>query len=145
MYDVTKRIIEFNRRRQPELVKLKYGFMTQNQFRFYRGTCHLFYEHLSRNPLFTTAPLSWICGDLHLENFGSFQSINNQVYFDLNDFDEAVLAPVTWELVRLLTSIYVGFDSLEIEEKKANKMAELFLRTYTATLAAGKADYVEAN
>jgi uncharacterized protein (DUF2252 family) len=88
--------------------------------------------------------LGWICGDLHLENFGSYRSDNNQVYFDLNDFDEAVLAPVTWEVVRLVTSIFVGFESLGIEPRRAEKMAKLFLKSYTNKLATGKADYVEA-
>src|SRR6202000_3475446 len=42
------------------------------------------------------------------------------------------------------TSIYVGFESLGIESRKAEKMAKLFLRSYEATLTTGKADYVEA-
>jgi len=118
--------------------------MQENLFRFFRGTCHLFYEDLAKDANFPKGPLGWICGDLHLENFGSFSSSNDQVYFDLNDFDEAILAPVTWELVRLLTSIFIGFESLEIEEAKAVKMAGLFLKSYTSTLLTGKPDYVES-
>src|SRR5581483_51659 len=65
------------------------------------------------------------------------------VYFDLNDFDEAVLAPITWEIVRLTCSIFIGFDSLGIDREKAEKMAKLALRTYSATLATGRAEYIE--
>lgn len=123
---------------------LKYRLMQENAFRFFRGTCHLFYEDLAGDKEFPAGPLGWISGDLHLENFGSYRSDNNQVYFDLNDFDEAILAPVTWELVRLVTSIFVGFGSLGIEPRRAEKMARLFLKSYVATLSTGKADYVEA-
>lgn len=123
---------------------LKYRLMLGNDFRFFRGTCHLFYEDLAAAADFPRGPLGWICGDLHLENFGSYRSDNDQVYFDLNDFDEAILAPVTWEVVRLVTSIFVGFESLGIESRRAEKMAKLFLKSYAATLTTGKADYVEA-
>ena len=123
---------------------LKYRLMQENAFRFFRGTSHLFYEDLAAAAEFPQGPLGWVCGDLHLENFGSYRSDNNQVYFDLNDFDEAILAPVTWEVVRLVTSIFVGFESLGIEARRAEKMAKLFLKSYAATLLTGKADYVEA-
>ena len=144
MHEVTERIVAFNSNRMPTMVGIKYKFMRENLFRFFRGTCHVFYEDLHKEADFPAAPLGWICGDLHLENFGSYRSNNNQVYFDLNDFDEAILAPVNWEVVRLITSIFVGFESLGIEDEKALNMARLFLRSYTATLLTGKPDYVES-
>ena len=144
MNNVTERIIAFNESRLTKMRPLKYRLMQENPFRFFRGTCHLFYEDLAAAGELPRGPLGWICGDLHLENFGSYRSDNNQVYFDLNDFDEAILAPVTWEVVRLVTSIFVGFESLGIEARRAEKMARLFLKSYAATLAAGKADYAEA-
>src|ERR1700755_1803386 len=137
MQDVTKRILTFNESKLSKMRPLKYRLMQENAFRFFRGTCHLFYEDLAATPEFPTGPFGWICGDLHLENFGSYRSDNNQVYFDLNDFDEAILAPVTWEIVRLLTSIFIGFESLGIEPRRAEKMAKLFLKSYAATLATG--------
>jgi uncharacterized protein (DUF2252 family) len=133
----------FNADRRPELVKFKYRLMTENMFRYYRGTCHLFYHDLQIAHYLPPSPLSWICGDLHLENFGSFRGDNRLVYFDLNDFDEAVLAPANLELIRLLTSIFVAFESQKIEREKAVRMAELFLKTYARTLTEGKAYYIE--
>lgn len=144
MNTITQRIIAFNESRIPEMRPLKYRLIQENAFRFFRGTCHLFYEDLAAAEGFPPGPLGWICGDLHLENFGSYRSDSNQVYFDLNDFDEAILAPVTWEVVRLVTSIFIGFASLRIEARRAEKMAKLFLKSYAATLASGKADYIEA-
>lgn len=144
MHNVTERIIAFNRSRLPRMLPLKYRLMQENPFRFYRGTCHLFYEDLAAATGFPAGPAGWICGDLHLENFGSYRSDNNQVYFDLNDFDEAILAPVTWEIVRLVCSIFLGFDALGIEKRKADKMVRLFFKSYTDTLKTGKTDYVES-
>jgi uncharacterized protein (DUF2252 family) len=145
MDELFSRIKKFNNTREGDLLPLKYEAMAENMFRFYRGTCHLFYEDLAIERNFLPSPLVWTCGDLHLENFGSFKSDNKEVYFDLNDFDEAVLAPAAWELVRFVTSIFVAFRTLKIGEKKAIRMAELFLKSYSATLQKGKAFYIECN
>lgn len=143
MPSIAERIKEFNSNRLPAYTALKYQSMAENPFRFFRGTCHLFYEDLSHNNALPADPLSWICGDLHLENFGSFKGENRLVYFDLNDFDESILAPATWEIVRMLTSIFTGFDALNIKKKDATQNAQLFLRVYSETLAKGKAKYLE--
>lgn len=121
------------------MVKLKYKVMAENAFRFYRGTCHLFYEDLSKSTGLPESPLSWICGDLHLENYGSFKADNRLVYFDLNDFDEAILAPCIWEVARMTGSIYVGFAELGLAEGECTKLARLFVKHYAATMAGGKA------
>src|ERR1700748_1072712 len=138
MSKVIDSIREFNRPLLPEMVKLKYEGMAENAFRFYRGTCHLFYEDLARAETFPKTPQTWICGDLHIENFGSYSADNDLVYFDLNDFDESILAPAGWEVVRAVTSILVAFDILKISRKQAEKTARLFLRSYANTLVSGK-------
>src|SRR3569833_69752 len=101
MHESTLKIIAFNTGRLPDILPVKYDAMRENMFRFFRGTCHLFYDDLSKDSSFPDGPIAWISGDPHLENFGSFRADNDQVYFALNDFDEAILAPVTWEVVRL--------------------------------------------
>ncbi|MFI5159806.1 MAG: DUF2252 domain-containing protein [Sphingobacteriales bacterium] len=139
MSKLAERLTAFNAGLLPEKVKLKYEAMAVNAFAFYRGTCHLFYEDLAAAEALPLSPLSWICGDLHIENFGSYKGDNKLVYFDLNDFDEALLAPVSYEVARMVASIFVAFESLKIEPEKAQKMAQLFVKTYSATLARGKA------
>jgi len=126
------------------LLKVKYKRMSENAFRFFRGSCHLFYEDLGKNNSFPASPSSWITGDLHIENFGSYKGDNGLVYFDVNDFNEAVLAPVTWEVARMITSIFVGFDDLQIDRAETEKVVSLFLNTYSSVLAAGKPKYIEA-
>ena len=108
MSDVVEQILSFNAGRDPQRLVLKYRNMRASAFVFLRGTCHLFYRRLPDSPLFSTAPLVWSCGDLHLQNFGSYKGDNRLVYFDLNDFDESALAPASWDLVRFLTSLQIG-------------------------------------
>jgi len=143
MSKLSDRLIAFNKGLLPDMVQLKYEAMTENAFRFYRGTCHLFYEDLANAEALPLSPLVWICGDLHIENFGSYKGDNKLVYFDLNDFDEALLAPASYELARMVTSIFIAFDSLDIEPEKSLKMAQLFVKNYCATLAKGKAISIE--
>src|ERR1700743_3128570 len=143
MKQLYERLKSFNAGLLPEKVQLKYEAMAENAFRFFRGTCHLFYEDLAAADPLPLSPLTWICGDLHIENFGSYKGDNKLVYFDLNDFDEALLAPASYETVRMVTSIFIAFDNLQIEPEKALKMAQLFLKTYSAALAKGKAISIE--
>ena len=139
MPDVYNRITQFNKGLLPHMVQLKYKAMAENVFSFYRGTCHLFYEDLGIVKDLPASPLAWLCGDMHLENFGSYKGDSRVVYFDLNDFDEALLAPAAWDILRMLTSILIALDNLKIEESIAINMATEFLKHYAEILTKGKA------
>ena len=143
MIDVVQCIFDFNKDRDPERVAMKYRNMRTSPFVFLRGTCHLFYERPPKNSIFKSAPLTWNCGDMHLENFGSYKGDNRLAYFDMNDFDEAALAPLSWELVRLLTSILIGADSLSVSQYEAYSFCETLIDAYAHALACGKATWVE--
>ncbi len=138
-----ERIETFNQGRIPDMLRVKYDLMRKNLFRFYRGTGHLFYEDLRTNNILPASPLVWICGDLHLENYGSYKGDNRLVYFDINDFDDALLAPAAFELTRMVCSLFVAFDTLKIEENKVIKMGQLFLKNYAQMLSKGKSYYIE--
>ena len=43
---VSQRIKSFNAHLLPDKVQLKYKLLAADPFRFFRGTCHLFYEDL---------------------------------------------------------------------------------------------------
>ena len=141
---ILQRIEVFNAGRDPERLAMKYERMRLSPFVFYRGTCHLFYEDLPRKEaLFRSAPLAWICGDLHLENFGSYKGDNRLAYFDINDFDEGCLAPTTWELSRLVCSIFVAADTLSLKHTQALKLAYTCLESYADALADGHVRWIE--
>ncbi|AEK62236.1 DUF2252 domain-containing protein [Collimonas fungivorans] len=143
MVNVVRRIQEYNAGRDPQRLQLKYDSIRSDPFTFLRGTCHLFYERLPQTGLMRTAPLAWVCGDLHLENFGSYKGDNRLVYFDLNDFDESALAPVSWELVRLLTSVLIAADGSPHGADGSQLLCRSFIDAYGVALAAGKARWIE--
>jgi uncharacterized protein (DUF2252 family) len=143
MNALTEKILQFNKGLLPEIVQAKYNLMSKSSYRFFRGTCHLYYDLLSKEKEIPYSPPMWICGDLHMENFGSFKGDNRLVYFDLNDFDESVLAPASWELIRFVSSIFIAFETMGIGDREALNMAKLFLKRYSETLAGGKSFYIE--
>ncbi len=142
MIDTPEVIRTFNTGRDAERLSMKYRNMRATPFSFLRGTCHLFYEQLPK--AVTAAPTAWLCGDLHLENFGSYKGDNRLAYFDQNDFDETALAPCTWDLLRLLTSILVATRS---DGPKSTKfglpLTKACLDTYADTLSEGKVRWIE--
>ncbi|MBO9702799.1 MAG: DUF2252 family protein [Sporocytophaga sp.] len=144
MLSLVSRLIDFNQDRIPQLLEIKYRNMRENCFRFYRGTSHLFYEDLNNHsPDLNASPHTWICGDLHIENFGSYKADNRWVYFDINDFDDSALAPCLWEISRLIVSIYTASDSLQIDQSSCQKIIKFFLDIYTQTLSIGHAQLVQ--
>ena len=140
--DVVQRILAFNNGRDPQRLRLKYRAMRASAFAFFRGSAHLFYDRLPRNGIFRS-PLVWSCGDLHLENFGSFKADNRLVYFDINDFDEAALAPASWDLVRMVSSLRVAADNVTVRKSEAEGLCSLFVESYATALGLGKAYWVE--
>src|SRR5450756_398298 len=132
-----------NAGRDPERLAMKYAKMAQSPFIFLRGSCHLFYDALPDSPLFRDTPLAWCCGDLHFENFGCYKGDNRLVYFDINDYDEAALAPVTWDMIRLLTSIQCGADALNATHAEALAVSQSCLDAYRSALINGKPLWVE--
>jgi uncharacterized protein (DUF2252 family) len=141
--NVVKRIHKANAGRDPELLGMKYRALRASPFTFFRGTCSLFYARLSASGFSVAAPNVWCCGDLHLQNFGSYRGDNGLVYFDLNDFDEAALAPASWELVRLVASLRIGLVEVGLSPDRVTTLVEDLIGTYAATLAGGKAGWIE--
>jgi uncharacterized protein (DUF2252 family) len=137
------RIRKFNSKRMPGLLKLKYKNMRQNAFVFYRGSCHLFYEDLPSDSSLNKSPHTWVCGDLHLENIGSYKADNRLVYFDINDFDESALAPCLWDVARLQTSIMIANNTLGADKTTVLNLSKNFLDCYVNTLKDGSARLVE--
>jgi len=141
--NIVKRIQKANAGRDPALLSMKYGALRKSPFTFLRGTNHLFYARLAESGFSAAAPAVWCCGDLHLENFGSYKGDNRLVYFDINDFDEAALAPASWELVRLAASLRVGLMELGLSGDRVAALVEALIGEYAATLAGGKAGWIE--
>jgi len=141
--DVVQEIQVFNQKREAERLQLKYRAMRESPFAFLRGSCHLFYRRLPRGGVFRDAPNVWACGDLHLENFGSYKGDNRLTYFDVNDFDESAIAPASWDLVRFLTSLEVAAAGMAISAAKVERLCRGFVDAYGTALSMGKAYWIE--
>jgi uncharacterized protein (DUF2252 family) len=143
--DIWRSIQAFNSQRDRDILELKYAKMRKNAFGFFRGSCHLFYRDLPSDSELNAAPVTWICGDLHLENFGAYKGDNRQIYFGIDDFDEGILAPCTWDLARLVTSIFLAVDSLDLKRSAATELAQLYLTSYATALSTGIVNEIVAD
>lgn len=133
----------YNAGREPERLALKYKAMRANAFVFLRGTAHLFYQRLAEAGAMPSAPLAICCGDLHLENYGTYLGDNGLSYFDINDYDEAALAPAAADLVRLLTSILIAGPVIGIKRAAALELCAVAASAYRGELYRGKARWIE--
>jgi len=143
MATIPERIRLFNKGRLSVLLPYKYAAMRGSSFRFYRGTCHLFYEDWPQDDALTKTPHAFLCGDLHMENFGLYEGDDTKVYFDINDFDESLLGPAAWDICRLLTSLYLASKTLGFDEKFGQKLNDLFIKKYTSALQSGQVEMAE--
>jgi uncharacterized protein (DUF2252 family) len=142
---VAQAIERFNAGRDPERLALKYKALRARAFGFFRGTGHLFCDdwRARRSDAPEAAPIVFACGDLHWENFGAFKGDNRLTYFDINDFDEACVAPATFDLARLVASVFVGSEELGIDARQAAQLARQLVDAYAAALATGKPRWLE--
>jgi len=140
---VVERIQSFNRGRDPERLLLKYKAMHKDALGFFRGTCHLYSEDWPISSRLNETPSVWVCGDLHIENFGAYRGDNRLVYFDIADFDESILAPCAWDLTRLATSVLLAGKNNGLKRKERLSLCNVFLDTYALALSDGKARWIE--
>jgi uncharacterized protein (DUF2252 family) len=136
-------ILAFNAGRDPERLQIKYRKMRSGAFAFMRGTNHLFCEQVAAEGSMSAAPLVWACGDLQIENFGSYRGENGLVHFDINDFDDAALAPASWDLLRLLTSVRIASLELDLKKREIRSFGSALLEAHVEALRSGKAYWVE--
>jgi uncharacterized protein (DUF2252 family) len=87
--------------------RTKFRKMAADPFAFYRGSACLFYADMSTTDdrwCDERTSRVWIQGDLHAENFGTYMDSAGRIVFDVNDFDEAYLGHVSWDLRRFAAS-----------------------------------------
>lgn len=128
-------LLRANIGRKPGLMRIKLRRMAADPFAFFRGA----------DPLFATAwpelkppdvgPAILICGDLHLENFGAYRIEGGEFRFGINDFDEALVAPCSLDLVRCAASILLASEQWRLTPTGATGMVLTYLDSYRAATA----------
>jgi uncharacterized protein (DUF2252 family) len=104
--DPVERVLANNAGRQERLIPLRMARMAASPFAFLRGAATVMAWDLAQTP--SIGHNVMIDGDAHLNNFGLFRTPRQDVVFDLNDFDETLIAPWEWDLKRLSASINVA-------------------------------------
>lgn len=126
-----------------QLLALKRQKMAASPFAFYRGSGLEFYTAWLKPLLAIPAPVVWLNGDLHLENFGTYRGDNRLTYFDIGDFDDSCRGPATVDLFRFLTGIILASRDMKISMSEGQELAAVALTRYRAALTDGKARWQE--
>lgn len=117
-----------NRGRIPELIPLRMGRMAASRFGYLRGSAAMMAWDLAHTPASGIHVL--LDGDAHLSNFGLFGTVERDVVFDLDDFDESIPGPWEWDLKRLLTSVEIAGRDLGFGRAERDAALEECLRGY---------------
>jgi hypothetical protein len=98
-------------------------------FGFLRGAAAVMATDLAHQPL-AGAPVQ-ACGDCHLMNFGAFNSPENNILFDINDFDETLPGvDFTVDVKRLGASVAVAAKAAAMSDKRARSLAASTVGAY---------------
>jgi len=118
-----------DRSRVPELVPVRYERMLASPFAFLRGAAAVMAEDLKHQ---ARAGISvQACGDCHLMNFGAFATPEQNIVFDINDFDETLAGvDFTVDLKRLVASVAVAALAAKLPKKRARAIAAETARAY---------------
>jgi len=132
---VVAQVLAFNADRDADLVQLKYERMADSAFAFFRGTDHLFVAAWPTIQPDDPGPPVLICGDLHLENFGAMRGGDGVFRFEINDFDEAVIGPCSFDLVRCAASVLLAAEEWKLSAIPATTILWAFLSNYRQAVA----------
>jgi uncharacterized protein (DUF2252 family) len=128
----TEILVEQNADRLRELVPLRFARMLTDPFSFYRGSAAVMAADLAASP--TSGIEVMCCGDAHISNFGMYAAPDRSIVFDLNDFDEAAVAPAEWDVKRLITSMIVGGRQAGYPAKAVRSCVQQALEAYRKSL-----------
>src|SRR5438132_12568322 len=118
-----------DRMRVPELVPIRYQRMLESPFAFLRGAAAVMAEDLAHQE--TAGICVQACGDCHLMNFGAFETPEDNVIFDINDFDETLPGvDFTVDLKRLSASVAVAALAVDITRERARAVAAATVEAY---------------
>jgi len=130
-------LAESDTERVPELVPERYRRMMLSPFAFLRGAAAVMATDLAGQPV-AGLPVQ-AGGDSHLMNFGAFVTPEDNILFDVNDFDETLSGvDFTVDLKRLAASVAVAALDAGSNRKQARAVAAATVeayRTYMAVLA----------
>lgn len=117
----------------------KFDDLAGDFFKFFRGTALLFYRDMVGED--SHMPSVMALGDVHPSNFGVMPDENGAPIFGVNDFDEVVYAPFTWDLKRGAAGFWIAArQEGGMKRKKRRKVVSRFVSGYLDAMQ-GYADH----
>jgi uncharacterized protein (DUF2252 family) len=118
-----------------KLIPVRYERMLANPFAFLRGAAAVMAQDLRHQPSVGIAVQA--CGDCHLMNFGAFATPEENILFDINDFDETLPGiDFTVDLKRLAASVAVAALAEQFSLKRARATAAATVEAYRTRMRA---------
>ena len=121
------------RGRVPALVALKDQLMASSPFAYFRGAVPVMAYDLALTG--NTGICNQLCGDAHVRNLGAFAAPDGRLVFDINDFDETIVAPFEWDVKRMATSLILAGRGAGARNMDCREAAAVFLESYRTTMA----------
>lgn len=121
------------RGRVPALVALKDELMATSPFGYFRGAVPVMAYDLSLTG--NTGITNQLCGDAHVRNLGAFAAPDGRLVFDINDFDETIVAPFEWDVKRMATSLVLAGRAAGAKTLHCREAAAVFLERYRTMMA----------
>ncbi|MEZ4362982.1 MAG: DUF2252 family protein [Kofleriaceae bacterium] len=118
----------------------KYAAMKASPFAFFRGSNPLFWHDLATSPELgryggTSATRTFLCGDLHTDNFGSFDDDQDDLVYAINDFDEAVIGDYQLDLWRGAVSVVLVARANGLARSVQASALDAFTEAYLDAMA----------
>src|SRR3954453_7470298 len=108
--------------------------MMTNPFAFLRGAAAVMAADLASQP--TAGIPVQAGGDSHLMNFGAFVTPEDNILFDVNDFDETLPGvDFTVDVKRLAASVAVAAMAAHASKKQARAIAAAAVKAYRVHMA----------
>jgi hypothetical protein len=127
--DAVAILAESDPERVAELLPERYKRMMVDPFGFLRGAAAVMANDLAHQPIAGTPVQA--CGDCHLMNFGAFNSPEDNILFDINDFDETLPGvDFTVDVKRLAASVAVAAKAANMSDKRARSLAAGVVTAY---------------
>ncbi|MCI5211573.1 MAG: DUF2252 domain-containing protein, partial [Candidatus Electrothrix sp. ATG2] len=134
---VISELKKYNKEIKKDIRYDKYCKMAATPYAFYRGTDHLYWRDFSKDrgskKFSTLKTRTWLQGDLHAYNFGTFKNDKGELVYGLNDFDEAVISDYQYDVWRMAVSLILiarenGKSAKSDEKKFVATFADSYLK-----------------
>ncbi|GAB3684849.1 hypothetical protein GCM10028792_36710 [Salinisphaera aquimarina] len=120
--------------------KRKYRKMSESPYNFFRGTNHLFWGDVWqdwRYYLFggVQNTQTWLQGDAHVYNHGSYGDDSQGIHYGMDDFDDALVGDYQYDLWRHAASMVLDAEeNVDLAPDEIRRAIRHLLSTYLDTL-----------